>query len=121
MAPGVACGPWVYYSARMSALLFPEIEPREASEGRPDAPPRFETANRTQLELHPCDLEALLPPDHAARLVWRFVEGLDLSALYALIRAREGWAGRPPIDPKILVALWLYATMDGVGSARTRA
>ena len=62
--------------------------------------------------------EALLPPEHAARLVWRFVEGLDLSAFYAVIRAREGRAGRPAIDPKILVALWLYATMDGVGSAR---
>jgi transposase len=50
--------------------------------------------------------------------VWRFVEGLDLGALYAAIKAREGHAGRPPIDPKILVALWLYATIDGVGSAR---
>ncbi len=40
-----------------------------------------ETANRTQVELLPVDLEALLPPDHAARLVWRFVEGLDLDSL----------------------------------------
>jgi transposase len=68
--------------------------------------------------LTPTDLEELLPPGHAARLVWRFVEGLDLSAFYARIRAREGHAGRSPIDPKILIALWLYATIDGVGSAR---
>src|SRR5215831_11170721 len=81
-------------------------------------PPRYETANRQQVELQPCDLEALLPPGHAARLVWRFVEGLDLTALYTAIKAREGGPGRPPIDPKILVALWLYATIDGVGSAR---
>ena len=47
-----------------------------------------------------------------------FVEGLDLSAFTATIRAREGREGRPAIDPKILVALWLYATIDGVGSAR---
>ena len=80
--------------------------------------PRYETANRTQIELTPTDLEALLPPGHAARLVWRFVEGLDLSAFYATIKAREGRAGRPPIDPKILIALWLYATIDGVGRAR---
>ena len=102
----------------MSDTLFPELDPHVASDGRDEAPARYETANRTQLELQPCDLEALLPPGHAARLVWRFVEGLDLSAFYAAIRAREGRAGRPPIDPKILVALWLYATMDGVGSAR---
>lgn len=102
----------------MSDPLFPEIDPRPASDGLDAAPPRYETAQRGQIELQPCDLEALLPPGHAARLVWRVVEGLDLSAFYATIRAREGRAGRPPIDPKILVALWLYATMDGVGSAR---
>src|ERR671918_533110 len=102
----------------MSVPLFPEVDLRPAGDGRDDAPPRDETANRDQIELQPCDLESLLPPGHAARLVWRFVEGLNLSAFYAAIRAREGRAGRTPIDPKILVALWLYATMDGVGSAR---
>jgi len=83
-----------------------------------DRPVRYATANRAQIELRPTDLEALLPPGHAARLVWRLVEGLDLTAFYAAIKAREGGAGRTPIDPKILLALWLYATIDGVGSAR---
>jgi transposase len=102
----------------MSDALFPDLDPGEPRDPLPDTPPRFETANRQQVELQPCDLEAVLPPGHAARLVWRFVEGLDLSPFYAAIRAREGHAGRPPIDPKILIALWLYATIDGVGSAR---
>ena len=102
----------------MSDSLFPDVKAHPAADGRDEAPARYETANRAQIELQPCDLEALLPPGHAARLVWRFVEGLDLSAFYATIRAREGRAGRSPIDPKILIALWLYATMDGVGSAR---
>src|SRR4029450_61041 len=102
----------------MSDRLFPDIEPTAAADPGADAPVRYQTAQRDQIELYPCDLEALLPPGHAARLVWRFVEGLDLSAFYALIRAREGHAGRAPIDPKILIVLWLYATMDGVGSAR---
>ena len=100
--------------------MLPELPPpgpRPADKDG-DSAPRYETANRTQLELTPTDLEAQLPPGHAARLVWRFVEGLDLSAFYAAIKAREGWAGRPAIDPKILIALWLYATIDGVGSAR---
>jgi transposase len=43
---------------------------------------------------------------------------MDLSPLYEAIRSVEGRAGRPPIDPAILMALWLYATIDGVGSAR---
>jgi transposase len=64
------------------------------------------------------DLEALLPSDHRARVVWDFVEGLDLSALYDAIEAREGEPGRPPPDPAVLMALWLYATIEGVGSAR---
>jgi len=75
-------------------------------------------AERNQIELRAVDLEATLGPDHGARDVWTFVESLDLSALYAEIGSVEGRAGRAAIDPKILMALWLYATVDGVGSAR---
>jgi hypothetical protein len=53
-----------------------------------------------------------------ARLIWEYVEGLDLSGLYKKIQAVEGWAGRDATDPKILMALWLYATLEGIGSAR---
>ena len=102
----------------MSDELFDEIDRQPVAAGPDEGRARYETANRTQVELRPTDLESLLPPGHAARLVWRFVEGLDLTAFYQGIKAREGRAGRPPIDPKLLIALWLYATMDGVGSAR---
>jgi transposase len=64
------------------------------------------------------DLESQLPLEHRARVVWAFVAGLDLGELYAKFGAREGEAGRPPADPRILLALWLYATLEGVGSAR---
>jgi transposase len=80
--------------------------------------PRVLRPNRAQLELQPTDLEGLLPEDHRARAVWDFVEGLDLSALYERIESVEGHAGRPAIDPGILLALWIYATAEGVGSAR---
>lgn len=50
--------------------------------------------------------------------MWRFVTGLDLTALHARIRSVEGRQGRPAAAPGILVALWLYATLRGVGSAR---
>lgn len=80
--------------------------------------PRVQVAQRDQIELRSCDLDALLADDHPARTVWKFVEGLDMAPLYDAIRAIEGRAGRPAIDPKILVALWLFATVDGVGSAR---
>jgi transposase len=75
-------------------------------------------ADRSQLRWDMIDLDGLLPGDHRARVVWRFVEGLDLSPLYAGIGSREGAAGRPASDPAVLLALWLYATVEGVGSAR---
>ena len=79
---------------------------------------RFIRADRLQTRFDFIDLEALLPSDHRARIVLSFVEGLDLSGLYAAIKAREGEPGRPPPDPAIMLALWLYATIEGVGSAR---
>ena len=82
---------------------------------------RVMVANRNQIELRAVDLEGLLPADHRARVVWAYVERLDLSPLYAQFKAVEGHAGRPGIDPAILLALWLYATLEGVGSARALA
>lgn len=75
-------------------------------------------ANRAQMRLVPLDLESMLPEDHQARAVWAFVERLDLGEFYARILSREGRAGRPATDPRILLALWLEATLEGVGSAR---
>jgi len=75
-------------------------------------------AIRDQIELRSVDLHSLISPDHAVRIVWDFVVGLDLSALLAKIKAVEGVPGRDATDPRILLALWLYATIDGVGSAR---
>jgi transposase len=84
------------------------------------APPRLRTADRQQL-LSPMTIDDLLEADHPARSVWRFCEGLDLSVLYDRIRARGQTAGRPAIDPRVLVALWLYATLQGVDSANALA
>ena len=66
-------------------------------------------------------LDELLPGSHVARLVWEFVQKLDLSVYYAEIKAVEGGAGRNPVDPAIPLALWLLATIDGEGSARQLA
>jgi len=75
-------------------------------------------ANRSRLSWDLVDLEAVLAAEHRARLVWRFVETLDLAGFYEAIGSREGGAGHPAADPKVLLALWLYATLEGVGSAR---
>ena len=80
--------------------------------------PRVQRPQRLQVRMQTCSLDAMLGEDHQARVVWEYVEGLDLSSLYAPIRSVEGRAGRDAIDPRILMALWLYATLDGVGAAR---
>jgi transposase len=66
-------------------------------------------------------IDDLLEPNHPARAVWRFALRLDLTVLYDRIRARGPSAGRSPIDPRVLVALWLYATLAGVTSANALA
>ena len=106
------------YDSGMDELF--DLPPTEAGASEPEgrARPRLQRPQRDQITLRPSDLESLLPADHRARLVWAFVEGLDLAPLYERIRAVEGHSGRPPIDPAILVSLWLYATLEGVGSAR---
>jgi len=77
--------------------------------------------NRLQVELHPSNLESLLPEGHHARLVWSYVEQQNLKGMYDSIKARQGGAGRSAIAPEILFALWLYATIDHIGNARELA
>jgi transposase len=80
--------------------------------------PRVLSADRNQLYWDMIDLDSQIEADHLARVIWSFVERLDLSALYDAIRARDEIAGRPTADPKVLLSLWLYAAAEGVGSAR---
>jgi transposase len=92
----------------------PSCPPTQAAIGRP----RLRTVNREQIVFRAAPLDDLLPQDHPARIVWDYVEGLDLGPLLRRIKSVEGRPGRAPIDPKILLALWLYATIEGIGSAR---
>ena len=79
---------------------------------------RLRWADRSQLVWGRIDLDAQLPEEHSARVIWAVIEQLDLSALYAQIEARDDVAGAPAVDPKILLALWVFATSEGEGSAR---
>jgi transposase len=79
---------------------------------------RLRVPERSQIAMQVAALDDLIPEDHPVRSVWAFVEGLDLSALHDLIKAREGQPGHPPAAPELMVALWLWATVDGIGSAR---
>jgi transposase len=83
--------------------------------------PRLREPRRDQIELRAMDIDSLIGEDHSARVIWKYVEGLDLSELEDRIKARGARPGHPATAPRLLLALWLYATSDGVGSARALA
>jgi transposase len=87
---------------------------RDASGGRV----RLRHPERDQIEWRSVDLDSLIAASHPARVVWRYVEKLDLRELEERVRAREHTPGQAPVTPRLLLALWLYATSQGVGSAR---
>lgn len=80
--------------------------------------PRLATACRNQYEFKPCTLDDLLPKEHLARDIWKYVERLDLSIILGKIQSVDGVAGRSATCPKILLSLWLFATIKRISSAR---
>ena len=73
---------------------------------------------RNQVEWVERTLDSLLPGDHPARAIWDMLDVMDLDAFYADIKAVLDRPGHPASDPQVLLALWVYATVEGVGSAR---
>jgi transposase len=79
---------------------------------------KLRVPQRDQMEIRIESIDQLLPSDDPARAIWQYVEALDLSAWLANIRSTPGQRGAPAIDPRLLLALWLQATCDGIASAR---
>jgi transposase len=103
--------------------LFGELPERSKppADAAPLGAPRMREPVRDQIELRAVDIDSLIGQDHLARLIWAYVVALDLSELEARIKAREHTPGHPPASPRLLLALWIYATSQGVGSARALA
>jgi transposase len=98
--------------------LFEDLPEQEKPQAEVRGAPRLRVPERNQIGMQVAALDDLVSEDHPVRAVWAFVEGLDLSALHDVIKAREGQPGHPPASPELMLALWLWATIDGVGSAR---
>jgi transposase len=102
--------------------LFEDLpEDAGASEPKPAGEVRLREPERDQIALRVVDIDSLIGQEHPARVIWAYVEKLDLSELEAAIKAREHTPGQAPPSPRLLLALWLYATSQGVGSARALA
>jgi transposase len=88
---------------------------KSASAVRLRRPERRQTAMLIQCP------DDLVSANHPVRMVMAMVETLDLLRFHEPIKARAGQAGRDATDPQLLVALWLYACIRGIGSARELA
>lgn len=85
------------------------------------APVRLRQPQRKQLAMVPQCIDDLVRADHPVRMVVAVVERLDVSEFCKPIKAREGGVGRDATAPSLLVALWLYGCIRGIGSARELA
>ncbi len=83
-----------------------------------EARPRFEPVDRQQIVLEQVDVEQLVAADHPARNVWTLLGGMDLTGFQSEVKAVEGHAGRNTWEPRLLIAMWIYAYARGVSSAR---
>jgi transposase len=79
---------------------------------------RVKRPQRNQIQWRDASLDQMIPKDHRVRAVWAYADSLDLTPLYRKIQAVEGGVGRDAVDPKILLALWMFALIEGVSSAR---
>src|SRR5437867_581230 len=100
--------------------LFGELpaQARPQTDAAAGGAPRLREPERDQIELRAVDIDSLIGEEHPVRVIWAYVAGLDLSELEKRIKAREHRPGHPATSPRLLLALWLYATSEGVGSAR---
>lgn len=94
--------------------------PRDSNEvPKPNsAKRRVNSPVRNQVLIRCSSLDDLISEDHRARLIWEYVEQLDLSSILEKFQVVEGGVGRSATDPYILLTLWIYATTEGIGSAR---
>jgi transposase len=104
------------------AVLVEGLEERPAAPS-PTAPPterkvRLKPVDRQQICLRAIDPDRLVSEDHPVRAIWDLLGQLDLSPFYEGIKAVEGQPGRDRSDPRVLIALWLYAISRGVREAR---
>ena len=79
---------------------------------------RMRPVERKQYFMETVNLEDMAAEDDMVRAIWAFVERLDLTAYYNKIKSKVNEAGSPAYNPKVLLAMWIYAYSQGISSAR---
>lgn len=79
---------------------------------------KMRSIERKQYFMETVNLEDMAAEDAAVRAIWAFVERLNLSSYYNKIRSKVDEAGSPEYNPKLLLAMWIYAYSQGISLAR---
>lgn len=103
------------------AELFDDLPEQRPDKERPLGRARLREPVRDEVKLRAFDLDSLIDEDHPVRVIWAYACKVDMTEFETGVRAREGTPGMPQTSPHLLLALWLYATTDGIGSARALA
>jgi transposase len=101
--------------------LFDDLPEQASGKARALGRARLREPVRDAVRLRAFDLDSLIDADHPARVIWAYAAKVDMTAFEAGVRSREGSPGMPQTSPHLLLALWLYATTDAIGSARALA
>lgn len=81
-------------------------------------PVRMRLADRSQVGMHYCCIDELVPLDHRVRMIWDAVGQMDLSKFEASIESRQFTCGRSANDVRVMVGLWLWAAVNNVAGGR---
>lgn len=125
-------GPEVYRSGvRMAAMAMSDsanlwgespvsigLKPGPGAQTGSESLKRMKPIDRSQTYWGAIDIEKLIEADHPARGIWAMVMSLDLRRLESKIKAVEGKAGQSTLNPRLLMALWIYSYSEGNSSAR---
>lgn len=104
---------------KLPGMTDSNLQSQEAdAKSEPKAKPRFEAIDRDQMVMRAIDIDQMVDQSHPVRAIWEFVGRLDLSSFCEDIRAVEGERGRPALDPRLMISLWVYGYSRGVSSAR---
>lgn len=105
---------------REQLVLFsiPEQSAEHNNDNSYKGKPRLNSPIRNQIEFVHASLDDLIPEDHQVRNIWNYIDQMDLSSILGKIKSTSGNPGRSATDPKIYLSLWIYAIIEGIGSAR---
>jgi len=67
--------------------------------------------------MFPGHLDSLVAAEHPVRAMWSLISKFDFSPYFERIKSWAGQAGRPAIDPSVLLAVWVFGHFENVGSA----